>query len=514
MQIFGLFYANIWVVLCKYLGCFMQIFGLFYPNIRAVLCKYLGCFMQIFGLFYANIWAVLSKYSGCFIQIFGQSYPSQMSPLFFACAKNKVTPGLDKIARIFALSQDMSINMESTAQELTGYYPGKGRLGCSLLLGLVWAGLFPGVLSSQNLIANGGFETRNICTEYEATCAPEAWFKIPPAIIPLDKIKGAPANSGDFADMIVVENKLRPFNYRVFMYTMLLCPLEKDTQYVLELYVNPIYETHYEIGVLFSVEELIPGIVNPLPFLPSMVLSDTNEVSPGNQKNWRKIQAVYTAQGGEQFLTLGNFSQTAFRFSKKTKMSNNQGDLEILLDDIKVSPVNNMEGAGCPQYESNRQLLFAADYRHSYRQGVKGKPKSELFVMPEAGTGTEEEEEVDAPEVPTEMRFELPDIAFDFDKYVIKPVFYPALDSFIQQIKTSALREMVITGHTDNRGSDQYNQAISEKRANAVLVYIQQQYPEFVGMMVAIGKGETEPRTDNLTEASRARNRRVEIVVR
>ncbi len=417
-----------------------------------------------------------------------------------------------RLTRIFALSLDMSINMEANISELTGCYQVKGRLGCSLLLGMVWAGLFPGVLSSQNLIANSGFETRNICTEYEATCAPEAWFKIPPAIIPLDKIKGAPANSGDFADMIVVENKVRPFNYRVFIYTMLLCPLEKDTQYLLELHVNPIYETHYELGVLFSVEELIPSIVNPLPYLPSMVLSDTNEGSSGNQKNWRKIQAVYTAQGGEQFLTLGNFSQTAFLFSQKTKMSNNQGDLEILLDDIKVSPVNKMEGTGCPQYESNRQLLFAADFRHSYRQGVKGKPKSELFVMPEARTETEEE--IDSSIVPTEIRFELPDIAFDFDKYVIKPVFYPALDSFIQQIKTSALREMVIAGHTDDRGSDQYNQAISEKRANAVKVYIQQQYPEFIGIMVAVGKGEAEPRTDNLTEASRARNRRVEIVVR
>jgi outer membrane protein OmpA-like peptidoglycan-associated protein len=47
-----------------------------------------------------------------------------------------------------------------------------------------------------------------------------------------------------------------------------------------------------------------------------------------------------------------------------------------------------------------------------------------------------------------------------------------------------------------------------------VKVYIQQQYPEFIGIMVAVGKGEAEPRTDNLTEASRARNRRVEIVVR
>ena len=378
---------------------------------------------------------------------------------------------------------------------------------------IIFCCFLPVFLSSQNLVTNGDFEIRNICTEYEADCAPEAWFKIPPAIIPLDKRKGAPVNSGDFADNIVIENKIHPFSYRVFIYTMLLCPFEKDSQYVLELHVNPLYETHYEIGVLFSKEELIPGLVNPLPYTPSILLSEVNEVSPGNQKNWRKIRAVYTAKGDEQFLTIGNFSRNAFVFTKKTKLSNAQGDLELLLDDIRVTPVNVRDStAVCPQYEANRQLLFAADSRHSYRQGVEKKPISELFVLPESGVPPEEPEEEPENALP-ELRFELPDIAFDFDKYAIKPVFYPSLDSFVQQIKMRAPRKIIIAGHTDDRGTEAYNLQISEKRANAVKVYIQQQYREYQGVITSVGKGESEPRMDNLTEASRAKNRRVEIVV-
>ena len=45
---------------------------------------------------------------------------------------------------------------------------------------LLFAFSFPILLIGQSLIANGGFEDLNICVEYGAKCAPEAWFRIPP----------------------------------------------------------------------------------------------------------------------------------------------------------------------------------------------------------------------------------------------------------------------------------------------------------------------------------------------
>ena len=70
--------------------------------------------------------------------------------------------------------------------------------------------------------------------------------------------------------------------------------------------------------------------------------------------------------------------------------------------------------------------------------------------------------------------------------------------------------QIAIEGHTDSVGTDAYNQALSEKRAQSVLDY-------FAGQNVnplrleAYGKGETAPRADNGTEAGRQLNRRVEL---
>ena len=69
-----------------------------------------------------------------------------------------------------------------------------------------------------------------------------------------------------------------------------------------------------------------------------------------------------------------------------------------------------------------------------------------------------------------------------------------------------------MVGHTDNTGSETYNQALSERRASAVVDYLVRsgvaQY-----RLSAEGRGEYEPRDSNATSAGRALNRRVEIFV-
>ncbi len=65
-------------------------------------------------------------------------------------------------------------------------------------------------------------------------------------------------------------------------------------------------------------------------------------------------------------------------------------------------------------------------------------------------------------------------------------------------------------GHTDNVGSDSYNQALSERRGGSVAVYLISQGLE-AGKVTSQGRGESEPLTDNESEQGRARNRRVEL---
>ena len=70
-----------------------------------------------------------------------------------------------------------------------------------------------------------------------------------------------------------------------------------------------------------------------------------------------------------------------------------------------------------------------------------------------------------------------------------------------------------VVGHTDSTGSDEYNQKLSEKRASAVAKYLSSQGVSS-SRMVTWGRGESEPIATNDTKAGRARNRRVDIVVK
>lgn len=69
-----------------------------------------------------------------------------------------------------------------------------------------------------------------------------------------------------------------------------------------------------------------------------------------------------------------------------------------------------------------------------------------------------------------------------------------------------------VIGHTDSKGSDEYNQGLSERRATAVVNYLRNNTIAS-SRLSAIGKGETDPVDTNDTDEGRALNRRVEFVI-
>ncbi|MCO6412226.1 MAG: OmpA family protein [Thiogranum sp.] len=87
----------------------------------------------------------------------------------------------------------------------------------------------------------------------------------------------------------------------------------------------------------------------------------------------------------------------------------------------------------------------------------------------------------------------------------------PQLDALAERVKALASIESVnIVGHTDSVGAESYNQALSERRAEAVKQFLIGRGVD-AGIIHATGKGEFEPVADNNTEEGRAQNRRVEI---
>lgn len=102
--------------------------------------------------------------------------------------------------------------------------------------------------------------------------------------------------------------------------------------------------------------------------------------------------------------------------------------------------------------------------------------------------------------------------AFEFDSAEIKPGFYSTMDKISEVVNRYGKTHLTIVGHTDNVGTAQYNQKLSERRAQSVQQYFLNKgvIPE---RLAAEGRGLTAPRASNATPEGRRLNRRVEIYI-
>jgi outer membrane protein OmpA-like peptidoglycan-associated protein len=106
----------------------------------------------------------------------------------------------------------------------------------------------------------------------------------------------------------------------------------------------------------------------------------------------------------------------------------------------------------------------------------------------------------------------MPDVLFDFNKYTLKPEARERLARISGIVLAYPDLKLEIDGYTDAVGSDEYNQTLSDKRAETVRDYL---VGSGVGMnsVAARGMGKADPVADNTTAAGRQLNRRVEMIV-
>ncbi|VAW75870.1 Outer membrane protein A precursor [hydrothermal vent metagenome] len=105
------------------------------------------------------------------------------------------------------------------------------------------------------------------------------------------------------------------------------------------------------------------------------------------------------------------------------------------------------------------------------------------------------------------------EVSFDFNSASLKPGFLPTLDKVSGILGRYTSTMVTVVGHTDSVGSESYNQALSERRARSVMNYMMDRGIN-PARLSAVGRGESQPRTSNATEAGRQLNRRVEILIR
>lgn len=103
-------------------------------------------------------------------------------------------------------------------------------------------------------------------------------------------------------------------------------------------------------------------------------------------------------------------------------------------------------------------------------------------------------------------------VLFAFDKSDLTGDSQSTLDKLVTVLNKYPDTNIELQGHTDNAGSDKYNQSLSERRAHSVSKYLKDKGITSKRMTVK-GFGETVPKYDNSTEQGRSQNRRVEFLI-
>lgn len=101
-------------------------------------------------------------------------------------------------------------------------------------------------------------------------------------------------------------------------------------------------------------------------------------------------------------------------------------------------------------------------------------------------------------------------VYFDFDSYVLKDEFKPLIEGHARALSAAKNRKLVVEGHTDERGGREYNLALGQRRAEAVvrsLVLL----GAAEGQLEAVSFGKERPVSDGHDEVAWSKNRRAEL---
>jgi len=241
-------------------------------------------------------------------------------------------------------------------------------------------------------------------------------------------------------------------------------PLKPGEEYYVEFWVNPIISSVRvnNFGVHFSSYELAgdDGDGEEALWLRTDILDTT--IIDGKPNEWTRIAGTFTAGCACEYMIIGNFSMDSHT---EARLKEHGLDYSFyMVDDITLRPAQE----AAPTF-TNTSLKVGAT-------------------------------------------FTLDRIYFELDKAVLLPESYEQLDELLQILRDYPNMRIRIHGHTDSQGSRAYNIDLSERRAQAVYIYLIENNIAS-DRIEYLGFGESQPVADNINEEGRQTNRRVEFVI-
>jgi len=376
---------------------------------------------------------------------------------------------------------------------------------------------------AQNLVINGSFEDGNICTEFQLPCGPEAWVTLPVKTKIVYYGTDDKKKTGNHHYGAILENINQPFTGRTYVQTMLCRPLTAGHRYRLSMrcLTNP--APFEQAGILFSNDEIIDGIDTLSRLVAGFVITHDSIQDKGDLKKWLTVQYTFTAAGGEQFLTMGNFSKT---YSPRNKLYAHDvfGNIVLSMDEVSLVP-ELPEEASDTTCDLLKNRIYNRHLRHTRYTYLLGEPKG-AYVIKEVQMGpvprqTPKKYSPSAipnpPPKPVDslgVKNDTLRIPFDINSSRLKQEAGFLPDSILSQILSRPYKSIYIIGYTDSTGTLALNEKLSRYRARAVAAWLILKGNLPPNNIHLSGGAFYQPIASNSTPGGRRLNRRVEIIIR
>ena len=305
--------------------------------------------------------------------------------------------------------------------------------------------------------------------------------------IPENRVGVSEAKCGDGYMGIILagkENIRSKRNWREYIQAELSTPLFKDSLYCVKFYVKHPSLCAYKssnIGALFTkrwFRRFREKVIRRKP----QIVYDKGLI---DGSKWHLVCGTYKAEGGEKFITIGNFDDyknTEMEFIEERSNSRKYETIYAyyLIDDVSVVPISDKKLCNCSEKEEIQEEQYTEV--HAKKTWQSG----EVFT--------------------------LKNVLFETGSAVLDTSSYQELNEIVNVLIEQKSLNIEISGHTDNVGQEFDNFRLSKNRAKSVRDYIISQGIS-KDRITYKGYGSKEPVTSNDTVEGRKKNRRVEIRV-
>ncbi|HZY79420.1 MAG TPA: OmpA family protein [Cyclobacteriaceae bacterium] len=265
-------------------------------------------------------------------------------------------------------------------------------------------------------------------------------------------------------------------NYREYIQVELQSPLTKGAKYRVEFYFKlssySVFATD-RMGLIFSDSILFR---NDDKLIKNNAVVQKTKSTPFTDEKWELATAEYTAKGNERAIIIGNFSDD--RSTHHVKLDSRTGKSFMLsasayyyIDDVSVVQT-------WPPIE-----VEESDSTITWSDGRKIEP-NEIYI--------------------------LKNIQFSYDSFELLDISFAELDKLVSVMNDRPEWSVELAGHTDDRGSDDYNLELSHNRARQVGNYLVA-HGIADGRIKIKGFGKQYPLINKVDEDARTVNRRVEV---